>query len=182
MAESPYLIRFQQLPAGQHEFDFRIDDTFFKDREGSIIQGAKVDVKIILHKNASAINLEMKMVGEVKVDCMRCLEAFNFPVDFEKNLLVRMVDAPSPEDDDIDTIHIAKTAHDIDLTNHLYDFLTLEVPYSPVHPDHTDGATGCNPEILKHIKQVSKEKEDGKGGTEGGGDDRWSELRKIKLN
>lgn len=179
MAETPYIIRFIQLPTGRHEFEFRIDDTFFKDFEGTIIHGAAIEVKAVLHKNAGAMQLELIMEGEVTVDCMRCLEPFTLPISVDKILLLRLVDTPSPEEDDIDAIHIAKTAHDLDLKHHLYDFLTLEVPYSPVHADREDGSPGCNPEILKHIKQMDQQKEDD-GKT--AGDDRWSVLRKIKLN
>lgn len=179
MAESPYLIRFIQLPTGQHEYTFRIDDTFFKDREGTIIHGASIEVDVVLHKSSGAMQLELKMKGEVTVDCMRCLEAFVLPIEIDRVLLVRMVETPTPEEDDIDAIHIAKTAYEIDLKNHLYDFLTLEVPYSPVHEDLPNGLPGCNPEILKHIKQLNKKEEEKK---EEKGDDRWSVLRKIKLN
>ncbi len=180
MAESPYLIRFIQLSSGQHEYDFRIDDSFFKDRKGSIIHGADVQAKVILHKNAGAMQLEMKMTGEVKVDCMRCLEAFQLPVNIDKILLVRMVDTPRHEEDDIDAIHIARTAHEINLEDHFYDFLTLEVPYSPVHPDQADGTPGCNPDILKHLKRPDQQT--GESGDGEKPDDRWSALRKIKLN
>ena len=67
MAESPYLIRFIQLPTGQHEYTFRIDDSFFKDREGTIIHGASIEVDVVLHKSSGAMQLELKMKGEVKI-------------------------------------------------------------------------------------------------------------------
>ncbi len=180
MAESPYLIRFVQLSLGEHEFEFRIDDSFFKDREGSIIKGASVVVKVILHKTSGAMHLDLNMIGEVSVDCVRCLEPFLLPVKIERSLLVRMLETPGKEEDDIDAIHIAKTAHEIDLKNHLYDFLTLEVPYSPVHPDLVDGSPGCNPDILKHITPGATKKGKKQDGQKG--DDRWAALRKIKLN
>ena len=180
MAVSPYLIRFMQLPIGQHEFDFRIDDTFFKDREGSIIQQAAVDVKVIFHKTASAMSLDLSMDGDVAVECVRCLESFRMPIEMEKSLLVRLVDQPTAEEDDDDTVFVAKTANELDLSKTIYDFLTLEVPYSPVHANLENGEDGCDPEVLKHIKKAapnassSEEQPDEDG--------RWSELKKIKLN
>lgn len=179
MAESPYLIRFIQLPAGYHEFSFRIEDSFFGDRENSIIQKADIQVSAGLQKGSGAMQLDLVMEGEVVVDCVRCLESFVLPVSFEKHLVVRMVDHPENEDDDDDAIHIAKTAHDIELSNTLYDFISLEVPYNPVHPENEDGSDGCDPEVLKHLKKAEEERQNEEKSPE---DDRWAELKKIKLN
>ena len=125
------------------------------------------------------MELSLSITGEVEVDCVRCLESFRLPISIEKHLLVRMVDHPENEDDDDDAIHIAKAAHDIELSTTLYDFISLEVPYSPVHPADENGEEGCNPEVMKHLQQPSA---DIQPETNESGDDRWAALRKIKLN
>ncbi len=179
MAESPYLLRFIQLPAGTHEFSYRIDGTFFHERENSIIHNADIQADAVLTKGAGSMELTLSISGEVEVDCVRCLESFSMPIAIEKHLLVRMVDHPENEDDDDDAIHIAKNAHDIELSTTLYDFISLEVPYSPVHPDNEKGEAGCNPEVLKHLHKPA---DDVQPNEENSGDDRWAALRKIKLN
>ena len=114
MAESTFNLRFNHLPAGEHSFDYRIDDTFFKDREGSVIQAADIRVTVILHKSAGSMQLELDMVGEVSVECVRCLEFFKLPLDIHKELVVRAVEQPSAEEDDVDAITISRTAISID--------------------------------------------------------------------
>lgn len=133
----------------------------------------------VLHKGSGAMQLSLKMEGEVEVECVRCLESFKWPVLIEKTLVVRMVDHPENEDDDDDAIHIAKVAHDIELSNTLYDFVSLEVPYNPVHLPLEDGSDGCDPEVLKHLQQPGAAPEPEAGDAT---DDRWAALRKIKLN
>lgn len=176
MSESPYLLRFIQLPVGTHAFSYQIDGAFFLERENSIIKDADIHVKAALSKGSGAMQLELEIKGSVVVDCVRCLESFRMPVDLHRQLVVRMVEHPENEDDDDDAIHIAKTAHDIELSNTLYDFITLEVPYSPVHPDEADGIAGCNPEVLRHLQIPPAEEPTGDQS------DRWAALRKIKLN
>lgn len=176
MSESPYLLRFIQLPVGTHAFHYQIDGEFFLDRENSIIKDADIQVKAVLNKGAGAMQLELEMKGWVVVDCVRCLESFRLPVDLQRQLVVRMVDHPENEDDDDDAIHIAKAAHEIELSHTLYDFITLEVPYSPVHPDQADGTAGCNPDVLRHLQVPPSEENTGDQS------DRWAVLRKIKLN
>lgn len=172
---SAYLIKFTGLPTGDHEFDYEIGDSFFEGREGSIIKKASVKAKVILHKG-STMQLDMQMEGVIRVECMRCLEEMPLEVNVERSLLIRKVDAVSTEEDDVDSISVPANAHDIDMSIHLYDFLTLEVPYSPVHPDDENGIPTCNPEALKYIASLKKSAE------ENPADDRWAALRKIKMN
>lgn len=178
MAESPFSLRFNHLPAGEHEFDYRIDDTFFKDREGSLIHAADVMVTAILHKSAGSMQLELMMSGVVSVECVRCLELFKLPLDIHRTLIVRMVEQPSVEEDDVDAITISRTAISIDLEQAIYDFLTLEIPYSPVHPDKVDGSEGCKAgESAPDSKEPPASREDSEKN-----DDRWAALKKIRLN
>ena len=180
MTDSVYIIRFNHLAEGIHEYDFSIDDSFFSHREESIITKAKVEVKVLLRKDSGGMHLNLSMIGDVAVDCVRCLEGFRMPIDIEKSLLVKMVDEVNEEYDDEDEIYITKKAIEIDLAHSLYDFLTLEIPYCPVHPEDENGVETCNPDVLKYIKKQEtkmEEKDD-----ENKGDARWSELKKIKLN
>ena len=178
MAESPFSLRFNHLPAGEHEFDYRIDDAFFKDRESSLIHGADVKVTAILHKSPGSMQLELNMSGVVSVECVRCLELFNLPLDIHRTLLVRMVEQPAAEEDDVDAITISRTAISIDLEQAVYDFLTLEIPYSPVHPDHADGSAGCKAGVSGQVtKGPTIDREENEKN-----DDRWAALKKIRLN
>jgi uncharacterized metal-binding protein YceD (DUF177 family) len=177
---SEYVIKFTGIPVGEHEFSFHIGDSFFEHHPATIIRSADVDVKAILRKGSGAMELDLYLSGEVKVECGRCLEEFSMPIDVEKHLLVRMVESPKREDDDDDAIHIALSAHEIDLNDHLYDFLALEVPYIPVHPDDENGVPECNPEVLKLIiSEKAKTEAPEKGTPE---NDRWEALRKLKMN
>jgi uncharacterized protein len=172
---SAYTIKFSGLPNGIHAFRFTIDGRFFSNREESIIHDAGIEALVNLNK-ATTLQLEIRLTGEVVTDCARCLEPVTIPVNVEKHLLVRMVDDPNPEYDDDDSIQVASRAHEIDLEKVFYDYLTLEVPYSPVHQDLENGEPGCDPEILKFLQQEKESKAEKKDeGT-------WDALKNIKLN
>ena len=104
MTDSVYIIRFNHLAEGIHEYDFSIDDSFFAQREESIIKQAKVEVKVLLRKDSGGMHLNLSMIGDVAVDCVRCLEGFRLPIEIEKSLLVKMVDEVNEEYDDEDEI------------------------------------------------------------------------------
>ncbi|MEN9331216.1 MAG: hypothetical protein RLZZ94_306 [Bacteroidota bacterium] len=169
------IVKFISLPAGIHEFNFHIGDEFFEQYPNSLIHKANVEVDVVLHKSTT-MELDIEINGEVEVECGRCLENFTMPVNAHQHLLIRMVESPNSEDDDIDTIHIANSASELVLNNHIYDFVTLEVPYSPTHPDIND-EPGCVNEALDSLSENETEesKEEVK-------DERWSALKDIKLN
>ena len=168
------IVKFISLPAGIHEFNFHIGDEFFEQYPNSLIHKANVEVDVVLHKSTT-MELDIEINGEVEVECGRCLENFTMPVNAHQHLLIRMVESPNSEDDDIDTIHIANSASELVLNNHIYDFVTLEVPYSPTHPDINE--PGCVNEALDSLSENETEesKEEVK-------DERWSALKDIKLN
>jgi uncharacterized metal-binding protein YceD (DUF177 family) len=177
MPESPYSIRFIQLPPGEHTFGFRLDDTFFHNREGELITRANIEVQAVLTKGgAGAMEINLGFTGTVGVECVRCLEPFRWHIDCSQHLLVRMVEDPAAQDDDVDTVYIAKTAHEVDLAQTLYDFVVLEVPYSPVHPDNLDGSPACETGL------PDTDPNEGPDTGNPPADDRWSALKKIKLN
>jgi uncharacterized metal-binding protein YceD (DUF177 family) len=169
------IVKFISLPAGIHEFNFHIGDEFFEQYPNSLIHKANVEVDVVLHKSTT-MELDIEINGEVEVECGRCLENFTMPVNAHQHLLIRMVESPNSEDDDIDTIHIANSASELVLNNHIYDFVTLEVPYSPTHPD-INYEPGCVNEALDSLSENETEesKEEVK-------DERWSALKDIKLN
>ena len=172
---SAYTIKFPGLPNGIHTYQFTIDGRFFSNREDSIIHDAAIEAIVNLNKTTT-LQLDIQLKGEVVTNCARCLEPVTIPVNVEKHLLVRMVENPNPAEDDDDAMQIATNAHEIDLEKVFYDYLTLEVPYSPLHPDLENGEPGCDPEILKFLQQEEKPKTDKRDeGT-------WDALKNIKLN
>ena len=177
MAEhrSKYLVKFTGLPAGDHAYNFDIGNSFFEGKEDIGLGNVEISAGVILHKQTT-MQLDLSLRGKVELTCVRCLETFYLPVEVEKTLLVRVVDHPSPEDDDDDTLSIAARDHEIDLAHDLYDFLVLQVPFHPAHPEDEHGNPTCNPEVIKHLeKQGLITNQDPK-------DPRWDALKNIKLN
>ncbi|MFM7017135.1 MAG: YceD family protein [Bacteroidota bacterium] len=169
------VIKFISLPAGIHEFNFHMGNEFFEQYSNSIIHKAKLEVKVALQKSTT-MEMDIEIDGEVEVECGRCLENFTLPVNAHQHVLIRMVENPDAEDDDNDTIHIANSASEIVLNNHIYDFVTLEIPYNPTHPD-IDDKPGCVNEALDALSD--NQEEDKPKEIQ---DERWSALKKIKLN
>lgn len=169
-----YSIPFAGLAKGDHQFEFEIDDKFFESFENSVIHKAQVHVELDFNKAETLLTLSFRMTGTITQTCDRCLEEFDIPVNINQILLVRFGIPGVGETDDI--IVIAHSDHHINVAQHIYDYLSLQVPMRVVHPDDENGNPGCNPEFLARLKTDTEESE------EHPGDPRWEILKNLGLN
>jgi uncharacterized metal-binding protein YceD (DUF177 family) len=168
-----FIINFGSLSTGEHEFEFKVDSTFFRRFENSIIQKGDVDVLVVVEKKDSMLLFDFTMEGTVTVPCDRCLEDLDLDIETYNELIVKMGDHHEEESEDV--IVISSKEYEIDVSQYIYEYLTLIVPMRNVH-DEEEGLA-CNPEVLKELNKHLPQS-DG----EHSNDPRWDGLKNINLN
>lgn len=173
MKASEYLISFGHLAPGEFEFEFEIDDSFFKKFENSVIQKGKVDVLVVLEKKDNMLLLDFTMEGTLIVQCDKCLEDLSLDIEGYNELIVKMGDTHEELSDNV--LMISSKENEIDVAQFIYEYLTLMVPMRNVHGE-TEGEPECDPEILKEMeKHLSQDQIPSN-------DPRWDALKNINLN
>ncbi|MBK8882594.1 MAG: DUF177 domain-containing protein [Bacteroidales bacterium] len=76
------------------------------------------------------------------------------------------------EDSDPDIISFTTDEHELDLTQHFYEYIHLALPIKRVHPDDENGNSTCDPLMLDKLKELIVEEDNDN-------DPRWDELRKL---
>lgn len=172
-----YEIAFVGLRPGVHEFDFEIDDRFFRLFEGSLVRKGKLKVHMTFDKGLSFFLLHFAINGSVQLDCDRCAADLNFPVDSNYPIVVKFDEHSDEEKDDsmADVIYINRGDSHLDVSQLIYEFINLSIPFNHVTCDNLTGQKPCNQDILKRINQIPEKKEITK-------DPRWDNLSKIKFN
>ena len=135
-----YSIDYMSLPNGLHTFDFEVDDTLFSDMESNEIKGGNCKVHACLNCSDSKLDVNIVISGSVIVECDRCLEDCNIPVDFSGLLTVRFSDLQHDYDGDV--MWIAK-GDQLSLKQYIYESIVISLPYRRVHEEG-----GCNPEMM----------------------------------
>jgi uncharacterized metal-binding protein YceD (DUF177 family) len=166
-----FTIPFAGLAKGNHQFDYEIDDAFFELFEHSVIEHARMHVVLDFNKADTSLILTFRIKGVIHLTCDRCLGPVEVPLDEQHVLLVRFGEPGIGETDD--TIVISHDDHQLNVAQHIYDYLTLAVPMRVVHPDDENGQPGCDPEFLKRLLDSSPEPQT---------DPRWDVLRNIGRN
>lgn len=168
---SKYSIPFAGLAEGNHRFEYEIDDSFFECFDHSVVHQARVHVGLDFLKSTSVLTLVFHFKGHITLNCDRCLEDFNFPLDFNQSLVVRFGDEAREESDDV--IVIPHGDQVLDVSPHIYDYISLQVPMRAVHPDNDSGQSQCNPEVLSKLEQGQEAKPETS-------DPRWEALKKFR--
>jgi len=165
-----YAIPLSGLKEGLHNIDFEIGKEFFEKFEESEVKEGSLIANVEIEKRSSHADLFIRISGDVILCCDRCLEMFSQPVDCENRLLVKF--GKSLDDIDPDILSVPADEHELDLTQHFYEYIHLALPIRRVHPEDSDGNSTCDPEMIRKLEEYIIEK---KKNT----DPRWDELKKL---
>ena len=165
-----YTIGLSGLKEGLHSIELEIDNKFFENFEESEIKEGSLVANIELEKRSSHVDLYIRISGKVKVCCDRCLEMFFYQLTSGNRLLVKF--GKKIEDSDSDIISLTTDENELDLQQHLYEYIHLALPIKRVHPDDKSGNSTCDPVMLKKLKELIVEEESEN-------DPRWDELKKL---
>lgn len=146
-----YIIDYKTLESGIYEFDYHIDKEFFSMFDEPMVQDGNADVHAAMRVSSAGLDIQLTITGTLCVECDRCLEPFDMPIDASYDLVVKYGDHTTPLDEADDVITIGADDDFLDLRQHIYEYVILSLPARRVHPDAPDGTTGCDPDMLAHI-------------------------------
>ncbi len=164
-----FVIPFRGLKNESHHFDFVIDNKFFDAIEYADLSKGSVNVGLDLIKEERMMIFEFDIYGHVTVECDRCLEPFEQPLDGRERLIVKFGETFEEQSDEV--IIIPEAEYQFDLSRHIYEYVRLMIPMQCIHPDDETGNSTCNKEMLAKLTQDNEEQKT---------DPRWDALKKLK--
>lgn len=162
-----FYIQFEGLKEGLHHFDLEVDDAFFSNFEGSLIEQGQLRVSLDLEKKSTMMELVFSIEGSVTRACDLCGDPLDVPVSLQQKLIVKFGEEEEESNDDL--TFIPPSAFEIDVAPYIYEFIVLALPFRNVHPEGE-----CNPEALELLNKLNAQKEDT------GIDPRWNKLKQLK--
>lgn len=160
---------------GLHHFDFKVEDTFFDSFGGSEVHKGNVDVHVSMNKRTHMLEFDFDLKGNVSITCDRCLDEFSLDIELQTVLIVKFGEETHEETDELYILH--EQEHEIDLSQFIYEYIHLSLPYKRVHPLDKKGKPTCNKEMLKRLEDLSVN-DDKSIET----DPRWDDLKRLFNN
>jgi uncharacterized metal-binding protein YceD (DUF177 family) len=144
-----YSIAYHAMTKGHHSLDVAVDGELFREMESTEVKDAACDVHIEVERMDSGLNLQVAITGKAVVECDRCLEDCDIPIDFNGELAVRFSDTVS--DYDGEQMWIAQ-GEELSLAQYIYESIIISLPYRRVHADGE-----CNPDMLARFTPANNE-------------------------
>jgi uncharacterized protein len=173
-----YNIAFVGLGIGDHEYNYDIDETFFHELGLTHAEKGLIKVSINLNKSTTMMVLDFRLIGNIEVECDRCTDCFELPVDYSDQVIVKFGASLAADTEDV--LFLAHDDYEVNVAQFIYEFLSIAVPQRVVHPDNSAGESMCNKEMLKLIENYSPEHQSEEKTEEI--DPRWEALKKLMKN
>ena len=144
-----FIIPLNGLTAGQHEYGWQVGKEFFESFENSEILDSELVVSARVEKSGRYLGIDCDVEGTVVVECDRCLDELEMPVEVEIRLSVKYGDEESSDehhDGEREVIFIPETDAEFDLSQIIYDYVCLDLPMQRVHEEGD-----CNPDAMAHL-------------------------------
>lgn len=150
-------IAFVGLKPGIHEFTYTVDDKFFAEVENREFTNCTATVKLQFDKKSSFMLLKFEIGGKADVVCDRCGNTLTMDLWDEFNMVVKMVDNPdemNQQEEDPDVHYISRTESHLDVSDWIFEFVSLSVPFQKSCKEEEMGGPQCNKEVLDKLKEM----------------------------
>ena len=169
----PFKIDLKGLNEGLTTIKFDLTEDYFEAIDAPAVTKGSLNVEVVIARTSDFYELNFKTKGVVTVQCDRCLEDMELPIEADNKLVAKFGEEYS-EDDDL--ITVAENEGILDVAWFIYEFIELVIPIKHVH------APGkCNPAMMKMLDEHSATRSSNEEG-EKAIDPRWSKLEKLKNN
>lgn len=168
-----YAISFVGLKVGNHNFEYKINQTFFDYFEYEDFNHVAIKVDVLLNKKATLLELHFEISGHVNINCDVTNEPYNQNLENSFDLVVKF--GQEYNDENIDILILPHGEYEVNIQQYIYELIVLAIPAKRIHPGVEDGT--LDSEILEKLEELSpKEK---KENTDKDIDPRWNTLKKL---
>ena len=147
-------IPFVGLTAGEHEFEYRIEDQFFLDFGPQDFSNCQTKVKLHLDKHSGFMQLHFDIDGTIDTLCDRCGNPLSVQLWDEFNLIVKLVDDAdkmNSEEEDPDIFYLDRNDNNLSIANWIYEFISLSVPLQHICKLDEKGKSTCNQKVIDQL-------------------------------
>ena len=147
--DNNFIIPLNGLAAGETRFSWHAGKEFFDGYDNSEILAADIDIEVSVEKSGRYLGVDCGLEGSVIVECDRCLDDLELPVETQVSLSVKYGSEENSEEHqegEREIVFVPEGDAEYDMGQIIYDYVCLSLP---MQRHHDDG--GCNPEALKHL-------------------------------
>ena len=143
-----FIIPLNGLAVGKNEFFWHAGKEFFDGFENDEILDADLQIEVLVEKSGRYIGVDCDVTGKVTVECDRCLDSLDMPIDTHVSLSVKFGEEVASEDvreGEREVVFVPEDDVEFDMGQIIYDYACLALPMQRTHEEGE-----CNPEAMKY--------------------------------
>lgn len=171
-----------------YNFNYVLTDDFFSCFEYGMIDNGSFNVEVKLTRSERLIEVIFHIKGIIKMECDKTLKPFDFKIDTHDKIIYKF--ANEYEEMSEELIHIPFDYPQINLSQSIYEFISVAIPMRRIHPDleleeedfdEEDSLTFVYSSLDEEEDIDSEEDQhDGDDDSDDNIDPRWESLKKLK--
>ncbi|SOE22342.1 Uncharacterized metal-binding protein YceD, DUF177 family [Spirosomataceae bacterium TFI 002] len=150
-----YRIFIQGLEQKTHEFEFEGGDSLFKAFQEEDAYDGDFVAKVILDKNSTMLVLNFEINATLNLVCDRSLEPYSETFNITEKYIFKFGDEAEVVSDDMEVILYG--ASEINIAQHIFDFIALAVPIKKLHPSLRSSDSGEDEFVIYEGKEEDEE-------------------------
>ena len=150
-----FIIPLNGLTAGKNEFFLHAGKEFFDSFENEEIFDADLQIRILVEKSGRYIGVDCDIEGYLTVECDRCLDMVEMPIDEQVRLSVKFgeqEDSEMSQDAEREVIFVKTDDAQLDMSQIVYDYACLALPMQRTHEEGD-----CNPDTMKYYSNAESD-------------------------
>ncbi|MDR2824263.1 MAG: DUF177 domain-containing protein [Prevotellaceae bacterium] len=144
---SLYNIYLKDLLQTSQEFDFELNNEFFKKIDSPEVERGSIKATVEARRKSQSFELKISLNGYVIVSCTRCLDDMRQLITHHETLMVKFGEEFGEEDD---TVIVPGTDGYINLAWFFYEMIVVNIPIKHIH-----AAGECNNAMRQKLKKHS---------------------------
>jgi uncharacterized metal-binding protein YceD (DUF177 family) len=171
---SKYGIDIIGLKNQEYQYQYLVDQLFFRNFENNEIEKGSLNCIIVLNKTDDYIDASFQIDGSVELICDRSLDKFDYNINLTNRILFKYGEEDREIDDKVEMI--SRNRQTINMAQYIYEFVITGMPMKKLHPRYL--ADDIKEEIVYSSGNTPEESE--KQDQEV--DPRWEALKKLRNN
>ncbi len=164
-------ILLKNLKNAEQSFVFFLDESFFKHFEHALIGPCDIEAMVRMCRKSDCFLLSIEHRGTVTTSCDRCAEMIDLPIEGSKSFVVKTVETPFEESDEV--LYLSYEDDSFDVGPILYETVSLSLPMVNIYDCTVDDEAPCNEDVLKLLNQRPQSDQND--------ETVWQELKNLKL-
>lgn len=115
---------------------YHLGDDFWRLFEYSLVNKGALVAEINIKKLPNGLKLFCSIQGVVSLICDRSMEEFEYPIQLDQQVTFKF--GNEDKELDIDSYVIGPHTATLNVSQHLYDFVSLAIPMKKIHPQYTN--------------------------------------------